>query len=268
MDNNTVTNLAGILTGKGKNSVSYIRIDNIIVSKWVIDNGGYDEVVSRLQALIKIGKDMHQIRQTFNISPSTIKKFILKNLSKEYRDTEYCNRQLNSFNRRSCALKGKPSKLKGRSYEDIHGHSQPACGFKRGNKNLNFTRDRYIGCTLVNKSGKRFRSSYEVKFSEFLEKNNISYDYEHHFKLLNGKIKIVDFIVNDKLVEVTGYAYPKWQQDFDVKIALLNASYPQKKIIIICDNSKIELLSERHGNYCSIICIDSVKELLKEFSIV
>lgn len=266
MDNIAVTNLASAVTGKGKNTVKYLKIDNIIVSKWVIDNGGYDQVMNTLRSHIEMGNDMHQIRLTFNISSATIKKFMLKNLSREYRDIEYSNRQINSSIRRSYALKGKPSKLKGKSYEEIHGHTQPACGFRRGDKNPNFTRDKYVGCTLVNKSGKRFRSSYEVKFSEFLENNNIRYDYEHHFKLLNGRVKIVDFIVNDKLVEVTGYAYTKWQQDFDAKIALLNASYPQKKIIIICDSSKIELLSERHGDYCGVICIDSIEDLLKEFA--
>jgi len=268
MDNIAMTNLASAMTGKGKNSISYIKINNCIVSKWVVDNGGYDQVMSTLHFLIEKGKDIHQIRQTLNISSATIKRFMSRNLSKEYIELEYCNRRLNSSKRRSCALKGKPSKLKGRSYQDIYGHIQPACGFRRGDKNPNFVRDKYIGCTLVNNSGKKFRSSYEVKFSEFLEKNNISYEYEHQFKLLNGRVKIVDFIVNNKLVEVTGYAYLKWQQDFDVKIALLNASYPHKEIIIICDNSKLELLSERHGAYCSVISIDSDEDLLKEFSTV
>lgn len=259
------TNVSSIITGKGKRAVSYIRLDGQITPLWVIDNGGYNKIINEIINYINSGYDIHQIRVIFNTSPNTLKNFINNNLNQNYIDKEKINRCKNSSERKSAASKGRSSPLKGKTYTEIYKDRKPTCGFKKGDLNPNFTREKYIGCKLLNKSGKKFRSSYEVIFSNFLEQNNIKYDYEHHFKMINGRVKIVDFIIDDKLVEVTGYAYLKWQQDFDIKIALLHESYPDKNIVIICDEDKHHILKEKHGGYCTILSLNNTRDLLREF---
>lgn len=259
------TNISSTLTGKSKSAVSYVKLNGQITPVWIIDNGGYEKIINDILNYIDDGRDIHQIRNVLNVSPSTLTKFIINNLNQTYIDKEKLNRRRNSSQRKSISLKGKTSPLKGKTYKEIYKGKHPTSGFKKGSQNPNFTRDKYIGCKLLNNSSKKFRSSYEVTFSNFLEQNNIEYDYEHHFRMLNNKVKIVDFIIKDKLVEITGYAYLKWQQDFDIKISLLHKSYPEKNIVIVCDDSKLSLLTERHGEYCTIISLNNKSDLLKEF---
>jgi hypothetical protein len=253
-------------TQKGKNSVSY-TVDEFgkKISCWIRDKGGHTNVLKIFKKLITLNHDRYSLAKYFNISPSTCKSFIFKNLTKESIENEKINLKRNSYLRRSLNLKGKNITHKGKTYEEIYGTKTPKCGFKKGDLNPNFTRDKYVGCTLTNFSGKRFRSSYEVKFSNLLEFNNITYNYEHRFKLCNGKVKIVDFIINDKFVEVTGYAYDKWKQDFDIKIQLLHQSYPDKEIVIISTTDKVEELKQKHSNFAKILNLDNDNDLKEYF---
>ena len=263
MHNSTMA--SALLTGKGRNYKSYVYINGKRVSTWILENGGSDAVFNLVVSCIEAGLDYHEIRQKLNISSSTLYNYMINNLSSDLIEIEKARRKINSSKRRSTSLSGKPKKTKGLTYYEIYGTQAPKCGFKRGKDNPNFTRDKYIGCKLFNSSGKKFRSSYEVRFSELLESRNIDYDYEHHFRLLNQKIKIVDFVVCGKLVEVTGYAYPKWQQDFDVKINLLHQSYPRHEIILISDTDKLQLLTDRHGSYCKVFSIDDPASIINFF---
>ena len=262
MNNIAMTGNSKAITGKGKSCASYKKINGVVVPVWIALNGGIENIKQIIKELIIEGMDYHQIRVKFNISSSTMIRFIRNNIEEEIVSMELVNRKLNSSTRRSNALKGIPSSLRGKTYKEIYGESLPKCGFKKGNENPNFTRDKYIGRSLVNTSGKKFRSSYEVLFSEILESYNIEYTYEHHYRLLNGKVKIVDFVVNNILIEVTGYAYLKWQQDFDIKIALLHKSYPDHHIMIVCDCGKLNLLKERHSEYCTVVSLNDIDNII------
>lgn len=251
-------------TGKGKTEQTYKKLkDGSHIALWVEQLGGTNATIDLITNLIKNNYDVFPLSRHLNISPQTCKKFIKNNLSEELKRLEKDIRLRNSKLRRSLNLKGLSSKLKGKTYKEIHGNREVACGFRKGDKNPNFTRDKYIGCTLSNLSGKHFRSSYEVKFSEILESNNISYDYEHHFKLCNGKVKIVDFIVNGYLVEITGYAYEKWKQDFDIKVNLLHQTYPTKNLVIISTSDNIQELYTKHGSYSTILDLNNSDSILK-----
>lgn len=115
--------------------------------------------------------------------------------------------------------------LRGRTYREIYGDKIPKCGFAKGDLNPNFTRSKFIGCKLENKIGERFRSSLEVQFSEFCIENDIPYKYEERVKLIDGRVKIVDFVLfNTILVEITGFAYKGWQEIFIEKMKLLRQS--------------------------------------------
>lgn len=261
------TNIKGKgYTQKGKNNISYTKLKNgEKVPVWIQQNKGYLEVIKVFENLIKLNYDRYPLSKHFNISPVTCKNFIINKLTNDYQILEKNNFIKNQSVRRSLSGKGVSKKTKGKTYEQIYGHKTPGCGFKKGDKNPNFTRDKFIGCTVINSSGKKFRSKYEAKFSDILETNNILYDYEHHFKLCNNKVKIVDFIIKEQLVEITGYAYEKWKQDFDTKINLLHTTYPNKKIVIISSFDKVQELKEKHGNYAAILNLDNKKEITDYF---
>ena len=84
-----------------------------------------------------------------------------------------------------------------------------------------------------NSQGQLFRSSLEVSFSELLLKNNIPYIYEHRIKLYDGRVKVVDFLVNEHiLVEISGFAYTAWQEDFIYKVEKLRNSVENLIVIL------------------------------------
>jgi hypothetical protein len=252
---------SSLITKKGKNSISYKWVDGKRVSVWLVENGGIERVRRLIKSYILQGLDRHEIRARFNVSSSTMKNYINK-LPLNYILQEAKSRKLKSRIAKSLANKGITKTTKGKTYAEIYGDKIPKCGFRKGIENPNFTRNKYVGCKVSNRSGKKFRSSYEVIFSNVLEENNISYEYEKHFTLLNNKVKIVDFVVGEKLIEVTGYAYEKWQKDFDEKIFLLHKSYPNRELIIISDDSKINILKEKHSKYSKIISLSDINNIL------
>jgi predicted nuclease of restriction endonuclease-like RecB superfamily len=126
---------------------------------------------------------------------------------------------------------------RGKTYKEIYGTSTPKNGFKKGKLNPNYTRPNYIGCVLPNSRGERFRSSLEVNFSEFCIKNNIPYQYEVRTHLCNGKLKIVDFVLDNLIyVEITGFAHSKWQEEFINKMFLLRQSITNPILVLTYDH--------------------------------
>ena len=256
-----------MLTGKGKSSPSYVFVNGKRVSTWITEHGGEDAVLRIITNIIAEGGDCQDIRATLNVSRNTILSYIKKQPIDMSID-EKINRSIRSRERRSLALKGVGHSTKGKTYTEIYGTSTPRCGFKTGDANSNFSRPKFTGCIHKNKYGEKYRSSYEVQFSETLREHKIEYEYEHRFKMLNGKVKIVDFIINNTLVEVTGYAYEKWKQDFDVKIQLLSRSYPNLNIVIVAKADKLQELSDKHceTHNISTCCIDEPNDIISMFS--
>jgi hypothetical protein len=164
-------------------------------------------------------------------------------------------------------------RVKGKTYEQIYGkpRSEIKSGFKKGLENPNYTTQRFnpYGLTRPNSIGENFRSSLEVKFSELLIRNNYSYQYEVRVKIGRDRIKVVDFIINEKIfVEVTGYVTSSWRQDFNTKISLLRAHYPNYPILLLTYKEYVEELR----NSCQDIdifieCIDSEVEVLKKIQL-
>lgn len=251
-------------TNKGKGAVSYKLINSQRIPVWIDQLGGYLSAIALFQTLIDNNYDAAPMAQFLNISPTTCKTFLKKHMSSEYIQKELFIRQRNISLRRSLGIGGVSKSTRGKSYYEIYGTKTPTCGFKKGDQNPNFSRSRYTGCTLKNKSGKLFRSSYEVVFSDLLEQHNIKYEYEHQYKLCNGKVKIVDFIIVNKLVEITGYAYKAWRLDFDAKIALLYKSYPLLSIVIVSTSDNIQELTEKH-NYATVIDINDHDRIVDVF---
>ena len=157
------------------------------------------------------------------------------------------------------------SQRKGKTYIEIYGTKDMKCGYQKGDKNIAKKEDIRIkikngvynsyteelrklrGNTLreinirngygfkkkfLNSKGETFRSILEVNFSELLIKNNIPYLYEVPIKLINGNYKIVDFQISNLLVEISGFAYTDWRQDFTKKIDLLRKSVANPILVL------------------------------------
>lgn len=125
-------------------------------------------------------------------------------------------------------------KSRGKTYKQIYGKGRKVkSGFKKGKLNPNYTRSKFTGCVLSNSRGEKFRSSLEVRFSEFCIKNNIKYENEVRVPLNNGKLKIVDFVIEGYIyVEISGFAYPKWQHAFINKMKVLRESVKNPILVL------------------------------------
>lgn len=168
-------------------------------------------------------------------------------------------------------------RVRGKTYSEIYGTDSPSCGFKKGENNpmaspisklkqseaikksytdeLRRKRSQYklnqLDQGLIygkmryeNSKGEKFRSILELKVSDILAQNNISYEYEKAvFKLPNNskgyKRKVVDFRINNVLLEVSGLAYTKWIEEFIEKINLLKL-VTTSKIIILTYKDKVD----------------------------
>lgn len=145
---------------------------------------------------------------------------------------------------------------KGKTYLEIYGKKEVKNGFKKGEFNLAKTfevREKKRKAVLGecygfrNKTpeqiekyreevGDRLRrgiwakrkgkycSSLEKDFALFLEKNSLEYEYEKCIRMINGRRKYVDFVVGNILIEITGFAYKSWREDFCRKIKILRQS--------------------------------------------
>lgn len=98
-------------------------------------------------------------------------------------------------------------------------------------KNINTYNFKY-----VTKNGEKCRSKLELNFLNYLYDNNIKYKTEVPIKMKNGKLKIVDIVIDDVLIEISGYAYKQWQIDFNNKIKCLQKSFENPLIIIVPDD--------------------------------
>lgn len=103
------------------------------------------------------------------------------------------------------------SPLKGKTYKEIYGDEPVKCGFKKGEENI--AKDPEI----------------RKKISE-----GVIRSYEKPFKMKNGRMKYVDFVIDNKLfIEISGYAWESWKKDFDAKIKVLRGSLPLDDYIIL-----------------------------------
>jgi predicted nuclease of restriction endonuclease-like RecB superfamily len=76
-----------------------------------------------------------------------------------------------------------------------------------------------------------FRSSWEVLFAKFLDRNNISWQYEFKsFDLINTVYR-PDFYLpeTNEYIEIKGY----WRDDAKLKFDLFKIFYPQENIKVL-----------------------------------
>jgi hypothetical protein len=169
------------------------------------------------------------------------------------------------------------STTKGKNYLQIYGTSTPLNGFKKGDLNtakrvdvrakiskgvsLSYTQElrnkrglqtrknllngmHWGSAKWDNGRGEKFRSKLEVYISNLLYNNKIDYKYEgscNRILLEDGSIKVVDFIVDNIIIEVTGFAYKKWQDDFLNKIKKLS-KVTTKNILILTYSKYVDII--------------------------
>lgn len=185
-------------------------------------------------------------------------------------------------------------RTRGKTYKEIYGDKFIKCGFLKGDNNVakrseirkkisesvkaSYTpellerRRQHLlsrkipisymkGRKIPDKYGNFFRSTLEAEFSNFLHKNNINFDYEVPVKMNNGHKKIVDFVIDKKIfIEISGYAWDKWQKDFNNKMKIFDDSRDKYNsiIYILTYPDRLKLLKS---------CLfDSKKDLSSEYS--
>lgn len=104
----------------------------------------------------------------------------------------------------------------------------------------------YVGWSrrLSNSRGEKFRSKLEVNFSELMIRNGIDYQYEVPMLLMDGSYKIVDFVVNGVLIEISGFAYESWQNNFLKKMKVMRMTN-DKQILVLTYPDKVDDLRRR-----------------------
>lgn len=157
-------------------------------------------------------------------------------------------------------------KIKGKTYKEIYGTNTPTCGFKPGLDNPNYKFDVKQRATAsfkefykqnpdklsakisksihsrsrISKHNQRFRSSWEVDVFELLIRDNIKFEREVPILLHNGRIKIVDFVVNSCIfVEVTGLSFSISPDKFSNKIFDLYHTVKQYGSILLITNQQL-----------------------------
>jgi len=155
---------------------------------------------------------------------------------------------------------------RGKTYIEIYGTKTPGCGFKKDLENPNFTCLRsknFSTLKCLNSIGQRFRSKLEVSFSEYCIKNNIPYINEVIVNLIDGKRKIVDFVIYDNIiVEISGFASPEWKKTFIEKMKVLRQS-TINPILILTYNNNIYLDSEIYECCNCNVLVGSIQDLDK-----
>lgn len=158
-------------------------------------------------------------------------------------------------------------KHKGKTYLEMYGTSKPSCGFKSGldNPNYNIEMKQRATASLklyyknnpdklsqkisksiktrskIIKHGQRFRSSWEVEVFEILSKLNISFIREVPIILQNGRVKIVDFVVDSHIfIEVTGLSFSISPNLFSQKINDLHNTINQYGYILLITNQQLQ----------------------------
>ena len=152
-------------------------------------------------------------------------------------------------------------KSRGKTYQEIYNKDRSLIknGFQKGLKNPNHTSKVFQKFKLKNpdRNGTLFRSTKEAQFSNFCLDNNLKYQYEVRVPLINGKYKVVDFVIDDSIyIEITGYAYKKWQMDFDTKFQLLRASI-DNPMMVLTYTDKLSLVRD-HNNKSKDIFFESI----------
>jgi len=176
--------------------------------------------------------------------------------------------------------------IRGKTYTEIYGSKAVKCGYQTGDLNVakrplirdkiskgvrlsytpelrnrrrQFILDNGVGFNSSynyrNSVNQRFRSSWEVAFSEFCIGNKISYAYEVPLPLTDGSLKIVDFIVNGIYVEVSGFALPEWQTSFVKKLNVFGNS-TTAPIMVLVDKSKVNILKTQLDDPGRFVILD------------
>ena len=195
--------------------------------------------------------------------------------------------------------------IRGKSYKEIHGTENPPCGYQSGDMNVakrphirkkisegvkrSYTTElrtlRREQCFFLkqpflsyvknvpDKSGQLFRSKFEASVSDMFTKYISSYKYTYHYekslRLYDGSLILVDFLIDDCIIEVTGYAFDSWKDNFDHKLSKTMKSLNNPIIVICMDKHKTELMNRNrstitHNSDISIISISQLENKLEQ----
>lgn len=202
-----------------------------------------------------------------------------------------------------CARK----KWKGKTYLEIYGTSSPKCGFKKGKDNYNFApgskekrsegvkrsyknpelikqrRERMISrirsanhpmwyYVYNEERGEGYQSRLEESFAKLLQKYSFEYIKDYPLALSSTQTKLIDFMLVQKeyFIEISGFAFPRWQNDFIDKMKKVFEVLKNKRVIIFTYPEKLETLKERskefqlNSNKLSLLSTEEFESFLLE----
>lgn len=111
--------------------------------------------------------------------------------------------------------------------------------------------------SLKSRKKNGLRSSLEEKFLAFYMKKDIDPQYENGIKLSDGRWIYPDFRFGNNLVEVTGFAYKAWQDQFIEKVTrILKDGY---NLTCVTYPNKVDLLKSLVPDCVTVISIEDLK---------
>jgi len=193
---------------------------------------------------------------------STTRGMIQSDIVKKYPKWKNCGHKKGELNVSKNINIRKKIKIGLRKYYKNNPQVLKEKSIHRTNLNIN---TKFGKLKYENNVGEKFRSKLEASFSNILNDNNIKYDYEVPIKMINDRYKVVDFVVNDILIEVSGYAYESWRKDFNNKIKILRDSV-DNQIIILTYSQNLNKLYDITSYDIYTGSIDNKKDIINKIN--
>lgn len=191
--------------------------------------------------------------------------------------------------------------FRGKTYTEIYGSDSAPCGFQRGERNVakrkevrekirkaviqsyekdpslrKLRREQMIDrirdgtapgwyYSYNSEREERYQSRLEEEFAKLLLSRDVSYMKDYPVALSSSRTKLVDFFLlkTSTYVEISGFAYEEWQEDFFEKIQRLLEVLDEKRLVIFTYLEKLELAKEKFQSiqsYSNEVCILSIDQ--------
>lgn len=117
----------------------------------------------------------------------------------------------------------------------------------------------------------RYQSRLEESFATLLQEKKAPYIKDYPLPLEKGKTKLIDFYLLERnhFVEISGFAYERWQKDFIQKLLIIDSLYSGITIIIFTYKDKLPKLREMlfpnisEKNNWGVFNIDQFEDYIK-----
>ena len=196
------------------------------------------------------------------------------------------------------------SPLRGLTYAEIHGEGQHPCGYQPGEANvakrpdirrkisegvsrsyqnpalIKMRREAMIDrirrgkvvtwCKYYNaERDEYYHSQFEKAFAQILSDEGLEYVKDYPLVLTSTRTKLVDFVLEERglYIELSGFAYDRWKNDFIEKLHLMDKVLVNKTLLLFTYTHNVEELRDRTRDMKGEVIVrsfDSMKEELRK----